>query len=191
MLFIQSKWTVIVCHWIEVNTVTILYKKIACTCVYFVITATCLYWRWFPYQNKQEAFLINILLPVHVSNVQCPHTQKLETLFPPIKFQVWWKQHFTVRTHQCDNHYSAPYCTTLHSLVAKKNFTRCLKERTKIMNSNQSLKSYRKYKSENGHTQTSEYIRGGIRCHGGVSIPCWLVTPAVSPIFILDKLNEL
>jgi hypothetical protein len=42
---------------------------------------------------------------------------------------------------------------------------------TKITISNQSHKSYRKYKSENGHTRTSEYIRGGIRCHGGVSIP--------------------
>jgi hypothetical protein len=38
-------------------------------------------------------------------------------------------------------------------------------EMTKITNSNQSHKSYRKYKSENGRTRTSEYIRGGIRCH--------------------------
>jgi hypothetical protein len=44
---------------------------------------------------------------------------------------------------------------------------------TKITISNQSRKSKRKYKSENGSTRTSEYIRGGIRCHGGVSIPCW------------------
>jgi hypothetical protein len=44
-------------------------------------------------------------------------------------------------------------------------------EMTKITNSNQS-KSYRKYKSENRPTRTSVYIRGGIRCHGGVSIPC-------------------
>jgi hypothetical protein len=42
---------------------------------------------------------------------------------------------------------------------------------TKITNSNRSHKSYRKYKSENGRTRTSKYIRGGIRCHGGVSIP--------------------
>jgi hypothetical protein len=63
-------------------------------------------------------------------------------------------------------------------------------ERTKITNSNQSHKSYGKYKSENGRTWTSEYIRGGIRCQGGVSIPCWPVIPALSPIFILDKLNE-
>jgi hypothetical protein len=32
-------------------------------------------------------------------------------------------------------------------------------------------KSCRKYKSENGRTRTSGYIRGGIRCHEGVSIP--------------------
>jgi hypothetical protein len=45
-------------------------------------------------------------------------------------------------------------------------------EMTKITNSYQSHKSYRKYKSENGRTRTSEYIRVGIRYHGGVSIPC-------------------
>jgi hypothetical protein len=45
-------------------------------------------------------------------------------------------------------------------------------EMTKITNSNQSHKSYRKFKSENGPTRISEYSRGGIRCHGGVSIPC-------------------
>jgi hypothetical protein len=58
---------------------------------------------------------------------------------------------------------------------------------TKITNSNQYHKSYRKNKSKNGHTRTSEYIRGGIRCHGGASIPCWPVTPVVSPISTLDK----
>jgi hypothetical protein len=36
-------------------------------------------------------------------------------------------------------------------------------------------------KSENGLIQTSVYIRGGIRCHGGGSIPCSLVAPVVSP----------
>jgi hypothetical protein len=36
----------------------------------------------------------------------------------------------------------------------------------KITISNQSHKSYRKYKSDNGCTRTSEYISGGIRCHG-------------------------
>jgi hypothetical protein len=56
-----------------------------------------------------------------------------------------------------------------------------LYEMTKITNSIQSHKSNRKYKSENGRTRTSECIRGGIRCHGGVSIPCWSITPAVSP----------
>jgi hypothetical protein len=45
-------------------------------------------------------------------------------------------------------------------------------EMTKITNSNQSHKCYRKYKSQNGRKQTSEYIRSGIRCHVGVSIPC-------------------
>jgi hypothetical protein len=53
-------------------------------------------------------------------------------------------------------------------------------EMTKITNSIQSHKSYRKNKSENGRTWTSEYIRGGIRCLGGISIPCRPVTPAVS-----------
>jgi hypothetical protein len=58
---------------------------------------------------------------------------------------------------------------------------------TKITISNQSRKSKRKYKSENGRTLTSEYIRGGIRCHGGVSIPCRPVTPTVSPISTFDR----
>jgi hypothetical protein len=53
---------------------------------------------------------------------------------------------------------------------------------TKITKTNQSHKSYRKYKSENGRTRTSEYIRGRIRCHGVVSIPCRPVAPAVRPI---------
>jgi hypothetical protein len=35
-------------------------------------------------------------------------------------------------------------------------------ERTKITNSNQSHKSHRKYKSENGRTRISEYISIGI-----------------------------
>jgi ribosomal 50S subunit-associated protein YjgA (DUF615 family) len=39
-------------------------------------------------------------------------------------------------------------------------------EMTKITNSIQTHKSNRKYKSENGRTRTSEYIRGGMRCHG-------------------------
>jgi hypothetical protein len=60
-------------------------------------------------------------------------------------------------------------------------------EMTKITNSNQSHNSCRKYKSENKPTRTSEYIRSGIRCHGGVSIPCWPFTPAVSPISTFDK----
>jgi hypothetical protein len=55
-------------------------------------------------------------------------------------------------------------------------------EMTKITNSIQSHKSYRKYKSEIGRTRTSEYIRGGIRYHGGVSIPCRSITLAVSHI---------
>jgi hypothetical protein len=63
-------------------------------------------------------------------------------------------------------------------------------EMTKITNSNQSHKSYKKNKSDNGRTQTSEFIRGGIRCHGGVSIPCRSITPAVSPFSRLDKRYE-
>jgi hypothetical protein len=55
-----------------------------------------------------------------------------------------------------------------------------IKGQTKITNSNQSHKSHRKYKSENRRIRTSEYIRGGIRCHG-VGIPFLPVTPAVSP----------
>ena len=65
-----------------------------------------------------------------------------------------------------------------------------LSEMTKITNSNLSHKSYRKYKSENGRTRTSEYIRGGIRCHGGVSIPCWPVAPAVSPVSKNHESNQ-
>jgi hypothetical protein len=52
-----------------------------------------------------------------------------------------------------------------------------------ITNNIQSHKSNRKYKLENGRTRTSEYIKGGIRCHGGVSIPYRSITPTVSPIF--------
>jgi hypothetical protein len=63
-------------------------------------------------------------------------------------------------------------------------------ERTKITNSNQSHESYRKYKSENGRTWTSEFIRSGIRCHGGVSIPCWLFLYHESDI-VLEYLNNL
>jgi hypothetical protein len=68
------------------------------------------------------------------------------------------------------------------------NMTVCY-EMTKITNSNQSHKSYRKYKSENGRivTRTSEYIRGEIRCHGGESTHCWPATPAVSLISRLGK----
>jgi hypothetical protein len=47
-----------------------------------------------------------------------------------------------------------------------------------------------RYKSENGRARASEYIRGGIRCHGGVSIPCWSVTPVVSPFSRLGKRCE-
>jgi hypothetical protein len=42
---------------------------------------------------------------------------------------------------------------------------------TKITNSNQSRKSCRKHKSENGCTRTSKNIRGGIRCHGEKNRP--------------------
>jgi hypothetical protein len=63
-------------------------------------------------------------------------------------------------------------------------------KRTKITNSNQSHKSYKKYKLEDGRTRTSEYIRGGIRCHGGETIPCWPVTPTVSSISKLDERYE-
>jgi hypothetical protein len=58
-------------------------------------------------------------------------------------------------------------------------------EMTKITNSNQSHNSYRKYKSENGRTRTSEYITGGIRCHGGVSIRFYVVVFCL-PHFILE-----
>jgi hypothetical protein len=64
-------------------------------------------------------------------------------------------------------------------------------EMTKITNSIQSHKSNRKYKSENGRTRTSEYIRGGIRGHGGVSIPCRSITPAVSPFSRLGNIDIL
>jgi hypothetical protein len=33
----------------------------------------------------------------------------------------------------------------------------------------------------NGLTRTPGYTGGGIRCLGGVSIPCWSITPIVSP----------
>jgi hypothetical protein len=82
-------------------------------------------------------------------------------------------------------------CLTFFIPIVKPYLTHWLWQRinemTKITISNQSHKSYRKYKSENGCTRTSAYIRGGIRCHGGVSIPCWPVTPAVSPISTFDK----
>jgi hypothetical protein len=61
---------------------------------------------------------------------------------------------------------------------------------TKLTNINQSHKTYRKHKSENGRTRTSEYIRGGITCLGGVSIPCRRFTTGVSPISRLIKRYE-
>ena len=54
-------------------------------------------------------------------------------------------------------------------------------EMKKITNSNLFHKSYRKYKSENGRTRTSEYIRGGIRCHGGVASPADRSHPPCAP----------
>jgi hypothetical protein len=63
-------------------------------------------------------------------------------------------------------------------------------EMIKITSSIQSHMSNRKYKSENGRTRTSEYIRGGIRYHGGVSIPCRSIKPAVSPFSRLGKRYE-
>jgi hypothetical protein len=75
---------------------------------------------------------------------------------------------------------TTPVCSLIH-------FQDILHEMTKITISNQSRKSKTKYKSENGRTRTSKYIRGGIRCHGGVSIPCWPVTPAVNPISTFDR----
>jgi hypothetical protein len=48
---------------------------------------------------------------------------------------------------------------------------------TKIAICNQSRKYYMKYKTENGCTRTSEYIRDRIRCHGEVSVPVvYLIT---------------
>jgi hypothetical protein len=63
---------------------------------------------------------------------------------------------------------------------------RLLNEITKI----QSHKSNTKYESENGRTLTTEYIRGGIRCHRGVSIPCRSITPTVNPFSRLGKRYE-
>jgi hypothetical protein len=63
-------------------------------------------------------------------------------------------------------------------------------EMTKITNSNQSHKPYRKFKSENGRIWTFEFIRGGIKCHGGVCIPCRPVTPTVSPISRLGSQDQ-
>jgi hypothetical protein len=63
-------------------------------------------------------------------------------------------------------------------------------EMTKITNSNQSHKPYKKFKSENGRIRTFESIRDGIRCHGGVRIPCRPVTPAVSPISRLGSQDQ-
>jgi hypothetical protein len=84
--------------------------------------------------------------------------------------------------------YSVPLCVINYSLTISLTFLNLcgfIYEMTKITNSIQSHKSNRKYKSENGRTRTSEYIRGGIRFHGGVIIPCRSITPAVSPFDIL------
>jgi hypothetical protein len=67
----------------------------------------------------------------------------------------------------------------------------CHYEMIKITNSIRSHKSYRKCKSENGHARTSEYIRGGIRCHGGVSISCRSITPAVSTVWNNRKVKNI
>jgi hypothetical protein len=78
--------------------------------------------------------------------------------------------------------YVVIYCSCSVYCVWPKSRGGAVHERTKITNSNQSHKSYRKYKSENGRTRAFEYIRGGIRSHGGVSFPCQLLAPAVRPI---------
>jgi hypothetical protein len=58
----------------------------------------------------------------------------------------------------------------LQRCSAKKcNETEC-NEMTKTTNNNKSHNSYKKYKTENGRTQTSEYITGGNRCHEVISI---------------------
>jgi hypothetical protein len=69
-------------------------------------------------------------------------------------------------------------------------FKKMYNEMTKITKSIQSHKSHMKYKSENGRKRTSEYIRGGIRYHGGVSIPCRSITPTMSPFSRLGKRYE-
>jgi hypothetical protein len=52
----------------------------------------------------------------------------------------------------------------------------------KITNNKQSYNSYKEYKSDNWFTQTSEYIRGGIKCQEGTGIPYQTVASAVCPI---------
>jgi hypothetical protein len=53
-------------------------------------------------------------------------------------------------------------------------------ERRDITNNHLSHKSTK----ELGITQTPGYTRGGIRCVGGVTIPCRLITPALIPILV-------
>jgi hypothetical protein len=84
------------------------------------------------------------------------------------------------------NHISTLMSSALHLYLLTSKLIG--NEITKITISNH---SHRKYKSENGCTRTSEYIRGGIRCHGGESIPCRPVTPAMSPISTFDKRHDL
>jgi hypothetical protein len=131
---------------------------------------------------------------VTISWLQILHFDLFLELFLGVTVVVAWGLCFSARTSLCHaNTQASAFCEsfvtklwmTCSNLSERKHY-----EMTNIMNSNQSHKSFRKYKSENGRTRASEYIRGGIRCHGRVSIPCWPVTPAVSPISKLDKRYE-
>jgi hypothetical protein len=88
--------------------------------------------------------------------------------------------HFT-RSHPKDRPIQSPLTAHLGMWRIYSTGIKRQHELVNISNGHQIHKSYRKYKSENWAKMDSR-TRGGIRCLRGVSIPCWPVRPAISPI---------
>jgi hypothetical protein len=65
------------------------------------------------------------------------------------------------------------YCIYVYNEMILKRYQRVISLKTQIGITNQ--------RNKWANTDT-RYIGGGIRCLGGVSIPCWSITPALSPV---------
>jgi hypothetical protein len=90
------------------------------------------------------------------------------------------QQIYIIYVHHCENFsFKMKKTKTKNGVGGKLYFD----EMTKITNSIQSHKSFRKNKSENGRTRTSEYINGEIGCHGGNKHPLSIVHTRREPFF--------